>query len=52
MPNARTKVQVTRRRVLASGASFAAAAVTGGPVNAADTVKVGILLLLLNTDRC
>ncbi len=49
MPNARTKVQVTRRRVLASAASFAAAAVTGGPVYAADTIKVGILHSLSGT---
>ena len=41
--------QLTRRRMLASAASLAAAAVTGGPVNAADTIKVGILHSLSGT---
>ncbi len=50
MSNARVKsVRFTRRHMLASAASFAAAAATGGPVNAADTIKVGILHSLSGT---
>jgi len=50
MPNARVKsVQLTRRHMLASAASFAAAAATGGPASAADTIKVGILHSLSGT---
>ncbi|HVU44148.1 MAG TPA: urea ABC transporter substrate-binding protein [Xanthobacteraceae bacterium] len=41
--------RLTRRRMLASAASFAAAAVAGGPANAADTIKVGILHSLSGT---
>ena len=50
MSNARVKsVHFTRRRMLASAASFAAATVTAGPVSAADTIKVGILHSLSGT---
>ena len=41
--------RLTRRHMLASAASFAAAAVAGGPANAADTIKVGILHSLSGT---
>jgi urea transport system substrate-binding protein len=50
MSNARVKsVHFTRRHMLASAASFAAATVTAGPVSAADTIKVGILHSLSGT---
>ena len=50
MPYDRIKPgRLTRRYMLASAASFAAAAVTAGPVSAADTIKVGILHSLSGT---